>query len=280
MRRARFADGRGSRFAAPRRGRAGACRGGRRGRGPDSARARPPGAVGRPPQSARPGAGRQGGDDPARPGQGHGPALRLRPHRRRPPRPPGPPPAAAPRGRAEAACRGLRLARRCDRPGRRRAEGQRRPCCAACSGSAMPGIRRPVSKPCRPEAAFEDPQLRNIYALFLALYRESGRLPGTADLRRRLSDGDGISDRASMLLLESADSVGEPAPEIHLKGLWERWLDRQRADRIASCGGSKSPVTSTGLKRSSTSWRRSSGGGTPLRPLLPSSASEQLGAVS
>ncbi len=81
-----------------------------------------------------------------------------------------------------------------------------------------------------PEAAFDDPQLRNIYALFLALYRESGRLPGTADLRRRLSDGDGISDRASMLLLESADSVGEPAPEMHLKGLWERWLDRQRAD--------------------------------------------------
>ena len=33
-----------------------------------------------------------------------------------------------------------------------------------------------------------------------------------------------------MLLLESADSVGEPAPEVHLKGLWERWLDRQRAD--------------------------------------------------
>lgn len=33
-----------------------------------------------------------------------------------------------------------------------------------------------------------------------------------------------------MLLLESADSVGEPAPEMHLKGLWERWLDRQRAD--------------------------------------------------
>ena len=81
-----------------------------------------------------------------------------------------------------------------------------------------------------PEAAFEDPQLRNIYALFLALYLGSGKLPGTADLRRRLSDGDGISDRASMLLLESADSVGEPAPEMHLKGLWERWLDRQRAD--------------------------------------------------
>lgn len=81
-----------------------------------------------------------------------------------------------------------------------------------------------------PELAFEDPQLRNIYALFLALYRDSGKLPGTADLRRRLSDGDGISDRASMLLLESADSVGEPAPEMHLKGLWERWLDSQRAD--------------------------------------------------
>ncbi|MBP9145688.1 MAG: DNA primase [Thermoanaerobaculia bacterium] len=81
-----------------------------------------------------------------------------------------------------------------------------------------------------PEEAFDDPQLRNIYALFLALYREAGKLPGTADLRRRLSDGDGISDRASMLLLESVDSVGEPAPEMHLKGLWERWLDRQRAD--------------------------------------------------
>ncbi len=81
-----------------------------------------------------------------------------------------------------------------------------------------------------PEEAFEDPQLRNIYALFLALYRELERPPGTADLRRRLSDGDGISDRASMLLLESADSVGEPAPEVHLRGLWERWLDRQRAD--------------------------------------------------
>jgi DNA primase len=81
-----------------------------------------------------------------------------------------------------------------------------------------------------PPAAFDDPQLRNIFALLLALYEELGRLPGTADLRRRLSDGDGISDRASMLLLESADSVGEPAPEVHLKGLWERWLDRQRAD--------------------------------------------------
>lgn len=81
-----------------------------------------------------------------------------------------------------------------------------------------------------PEAAFDDEQLRNIYALLRALYLASGKMPGTGDLRRRLSDGDGISDRASMLLLESADSVGEPAPEIHLKGLWERWLDRQRAD--------------------------------------------------
>jgi hypothetical protein len=92
------------------------------------------------------------------------------------------------------------------------------------------GRPAPAHEMLPPEAAFEDPQLRNIYALFLALYQESGKLPGTADLRRRLSDGDGISDRASMLLLESADSVGEPAPEMHLKGLWERWLDRQRAD--------------------------------------------------
>lgn len=100
--------------------------------------------------------------------------------------------------------------------------------CLLWSGDA--GRPGPTLESLPPPEAYEDLQLRNIYALLLALYGESGRLPGTADLRRQLSDGDGISDRASMLLLESADSVGEPAPETHLKGLWERWLDRQRAD--------------------------------------------------
>lgn len=81
-----------------------------------------------------------------------------------------------------------------------------------------------------PEDAFEDPQLRNIYGLCLALYAELGRLPGVADLRQRLTSEGGISDRASRVLLESTDSVGETDPRIHIEALRKRWLERKRRE--------------------------------------------------
>lgn len=81
-----------------------------------------------------------------------------------------------------------------------------------------------------PETACEDPQLRNIYALCLALYAELGRLPGAADLRQRLTAEGGVSDRASRLLLESTDSVGEADPRVHIDALRKRWLDRRRLE--------------------------------------------------
>ncbi|MEO8277042.1 MAG: DNA primase, partial [Thermoanaerobaculia bacterium] len=78
-----------------------------------------------------------------------------------------------------------------------------------------------------PLDALEDEQLRNIYAVWLALYEELGRPPGSPDLGRRLQAGDGISDRISKLLLESSDSVGEPEPQVHIQGIQKRWLDRR-----------------------------------------------------
>jgi DNA primase len=81
-----------------------------------------------------------------------------------------------------------------------------------------------------PEEACEDPQLRNIYALCLALYDELGRLPGAADLRQRLTAEGGVSDRASRLLLESRDSVGETDPRVHIEALKKRWLERRRRE--------------------------------------------------
>jgi DNA primase len=81
-----------------------------------------------------------------------------------------------------------------------------------------------------PAESFEDPQLRNIYSLCLALYEEAGRFPGTADLRQRLSGTEGVSDRASRLLLESRDSVGESDPRVHIEALTKRWLDRRRLE--------------------------------------------------
>ena len=80
------------------------------------------------------------------------------------------------------------------------------------------------------EEAFEDPQLRNIYALCLALYEELGRPPGSADLRQRLATAGGLSDRASRLLLESRDSAGESDPQVHIDALKKRWLDRRRLE--------------------------------------------------
>jgi DNA primase len=93
------------------------------------------------------------------------------------------------------------------------------------SGEGVPEL---ASLP--PEAALEDPQLRNIYALCLALYGELGRLPGTTDLRQRLATEGGLSDRASRLLLESRDSAGESDPRVHIDALKKRWLDRRRLE--------------------------------------------------
>ena len=81
-----------------------------------------------------------------------------------------------------------------------------------------------------PVEAFEDEQLRNIYAHCLALYEELGRAPGATDLRERLTGEGGVSDRASRLLLESRDSVGESDPRVHVDALRKRWLDRRRSE--------------------------------------------------
>ena len=111
--------------------------------------------------------------------------------------------------------------------------------------SAEAGRPVPPLEELPPIDALEDEQLRNIYAVWLALYEELGRSPGSPDLARRLQAGDGISDRISKLLLESSDSVGEPEPQVHIQGIQKRWLDRRLmemkrlADRAQEDGDTK-----------------------------------------
>ncbi|MGE0640083.1 MAG: DNA primase [Thermoanaerobaculia bacterium] len=96
--------------------------------------------------------------------------------------------------------------------------------------AAESGTEAPSRDALPPAAAFEDSQLRNIYVHCLALYDELGRPPGASDLRQRLTGEGGVSDRASRLLLESRDSVGESDPRVHVDALRKRWLDRRRSE--------------------------------------------------
>ena len=93
------------------------------------------------------------------------------------------------------------------------------------------GRTEPSRQSLPPAEAYEDAQLRNIYSHCLALYDELGRLPGATDLRQRLTGEGGVSDRASRLLLESRDSVGESDPRVHVDALRRRWRDRRRLER-------------------------------------------------
>ncbi len=126
-------------------------------------------------------------------------------------------------------------------PGRGAEEAMLRSLLAA----AEAGHPVPPSTELPPVDACEDDQLRNIYAVWLALYQELGRPPGTPDLARRMQAGEGISDRISKLLLESSDSVGEPEPQVHIQGIQKRWLDRRLmemkrlADRAQEDGDAK-----------------------------------------
>ncbi len=92
-------------------------------------------------------------------------------------------------------------------------------------GAAVP----PPSQLPPPEVFF-DPECRNIYAAFSALYTSGKRsAPASAEVVAKLSDEGGAIDRAARLLLQDSDS-GEGALSETLEKLLRRWHKQRQAE--------------------------------------------------
>ena len=77
---------------------------------------------------------------------------------------------------------------------------------------------------------FLDPECRNIYDVFCALYRVGGgRVPSRAEVVAKLSNEGGAIDRAARLLLQDPVS-GEGTLQDSLGALMYRWLGQRQTD--------------------------------------------------
>ncbi len=93
-----------------------------------------------------------------------------------------------------------------------------------------PGAAIPPIEELPPAEIFFDPECRNIFTAFCALYRGGNRrVPAGADVVARLGDEGGAIDRAARLLLEDADS-GEGDLEETLATLNRRWKKHCQTD--------------------------------------------------
>ena len=85
-----------------------------------------------------------------------------------------------------------------------------------------------------PAEIFIDPDCRNIYATFCALYRgEDGtaKPPGASEIVSRLNREEGAIDRLARLLLEDFDSAAEDLA-LTLQRLEHRWRKRRQPELI------------------------------------------------
>ncbi len=93
-------------------------------------------------------------------------------------------------------------------------------------------------EPCRlpgslpPEEIFFDPDCRNIYAAFYALYRDGGESPPSVEeVLARLREEGGAIDRMARLLLEEPSSGGDDLEGV-LSQLVRRWQKRRQGELV------------------------------------------------
>lgn len=86
----------------------------------------------------------------------------------------------------------------------------------------------PAAELLPPEEAFLDPACRNIFASFLALYRDDGsRPPSPSAVLERLGDEGGSIDRVARILLEGPAAPGSDELRESLGQLERRWRQQE-----------------------------------------------------
>ncbi|KAB2963987.1 MAG: hypothetical protein F9K18_07955 [Thermoanaerobaculia bacterium] len=89
------------------------------------------------------------------------------------------------------------------------------------AGERGEGLPAPAELP--PEEAFYDPDLRELFRAFRALYVEGSR-PRLREVLREAQNLADAGEKAAQLLLESDDSAGAPPLSDVLRALRRRWL--------------------------------------------------------
>lgn len=90
--------------------------------------------------------------------------------------------------------------------------------------------QKPLPQTLPAQEIFFDPDCRNIYAAFYALYNDGGESPSTEDVLARLQEDGGAIDRIARLLLQESTS-GEGLDEA-LSFLVRRWHKQRQGELV------------------------------------------------